>query len=130
MRFPGSGSRALRRQRRRRAVRARRDPHRPVVGPPLPVLHRSPGRGSGGRPNRGRPPPESLGYELMRLAAPRVTVVVNAQSAAALSVSWPLGLRISEPSTVLESAPVAGSTVPSTRLYALPSMVAAVIAPS
>ncbi len=59
-----------------------------------------------------------------------MTVVVNAQSDAASFVSLPLGLRISEPATVLESSTVAARAVPSTRLYVWPPIVAAVIAPS
>ena len=45
---------------------------------------------------------------------PGSTVVVNAQSVAASSVSLPFGIRASEPATVFESATAAGSTVPST----------------
>jgi hypothetical protein len=56
--------------------------------------------------------------------------VVKAQSAAALSVSAPSGIRASVPSTVFESATSTGSIVPSTWLNAFPPMVAAAIAPS
>jgi hypothetical protein len=48
-------------------------------------------------------------------AAPGVGVVEKAQSEAASFVSRPSGLRISDPSAVLESATAAGSAVPSTR---------------
>ena len=64
------------------------------------------------------------------LAAPGVGVVVNAQSVAASSESWPSGVRINVPSTVFESATVAASGSPSTREYVWPSIVADVIGPS
>jgi hypothetical protein len=55
---------------------------------------------------------------------------VKTQSEAASFVSEPLGARLSEPSTVFESATVSASGVPSTRLNVAPPIVAAVIAPS
>jgi hypothetical protein len=64
------------------------------------------------------------------LAAPRVGVVVNAQSVAASSVSAPSGRRAIAPTTVFESATAAGSAVPSTSEYVEPSIVAAAIDPS
>src|SRR4051812_23955126 len=127
MRFPDSGSRAPRRRRGRRAARVRRAPHPPVAGPPLPLLHRTGGGGSCG----GRPLPAAAGFlqPAATFAAPRVVAVVNAQSVPVLSVSVPFGRRLSDPSTVLESASVS-IRMPSTRLYVVPSIVAAVTAPS
>ncbi|MGH3021702.1 MAG: hypothetical protein ACRDNR_16320 [Gaiellaceae bacterium] len=63
-------------------------------------------------------------------AAPRVTVVVKRQSVAASFVSVPLGMRLSEPSTVFESATSAGSMEPSTSECVAPPMTAFVIGPS
>jgi ribosome biogenesis GTPase len=75
----------------------------------------------------GRP---STAHGDATFGAPRVVVVVNAQSAAASSESKPSGSLASEPSTVFESATVSGRAVPSTSEYVCPPMVAAVIAPS
>ena len=69
-------------------------------------------------------------YDVATFAAPFVTVVVNAQSTAALFVSLPFGIRDNDPATVFESATVSASAVPSTRSYVWPSIVAARISPS
>jgi hypothetical protein len=71
------------------------------------------GVNAGGR--RLRPPAwVAQGDGVRTFAAPRVTVVVKRQSAAASFVSVPFGMRLSEPSAVFESATSVGSTVPST----------------
>jgi hypothetical protein len=56
------------------------------------------------------------GAVVATFAAPRVRVVVKTQSVAASFVSVPSGIRLREPAAVFESATVAGSIVPSTRL--------------
>ena len=62
-------------------------------------------------------------------AAPRVTLVVKRQFAAASFVSLPFGMRLSDPSAVFESATSDGSAVPSTSEYVVPPMTALVMGP-
>ena len=81
---------------------------------------------AGARP----PPPTPPATGAASVAPAPVGVVVNCQSDAASSVSRPSGIRLSDPSTVFESATFAGSIVPSTRLYVRVPITAAVIAPS
>jgi hypothetical protein len=62
----------------------------------------------------GRAGGAAWSYGVATFAAPLVAVVVNAQSVAESFVSVPSGSRDREPSTVFESATVAGRAVPST----------------